>query len=141
MNDATRAEVREWLAISRRDLEAARALALHGKAFREIVLYHCQQCAEKAVKGFLTFYQIKFPKTHDVALLLRLAGDVEDSYLHWEDQAEALTDYATAYRYPGVELEPDQELVEEAMDDADAIYRHVMSHLGDEFGPGQVELS
>jgi HEPN domain-containing protein len=135
MNDATRAEVREWLAISLQDLEAARLLAKQGTTFAEIVLYHCQQCAEKAVKGFLIFHGQSFPRTHDVAVLVRLAGAIEAGFLSWEEIAEVLSDYATAYRYPGVDQTPDEEQVAEALEFAETIYRQAMTFLGDELGP------
>jgi HEPN domain-containing protein len=135
MNDATRGEVREWLAIGLQDLDAARLLAAQGVAFAEIVLYHCQQCAEKAVKGYLTFHGQPFPKPHDVAVLVRRAAAVESSFLSWETAAAVLSDYATAYRYPGVDQAPEQEQIVEALDFADAIYHQVMIFLNDVLDP------
>ncbi|MDR0598605.1 MAG: HEPN domain-containing protein, partial [Treponema sp.] len=48
-----------------------------------MICFHCQQAAEKYLKGFLVFKGIEFPKTHDLAALLKLAntGDVDFSIL------------------------------------------------------------
>jgi HEPN domain-containing protein len=37
-------------------------------------VFHSQQAAEKAIKGFLTFHQIRFGKTHDIEKLLNLVA-------------------------------------------------------------------
>jgi len=41
---------------------------------REIVGFHCQQAVEKYLKVLLTFYQIEFPKTHEIERLLALVS-------------------------------------------------------------------
>ena len=41
---------------------------------REIVGFHCQQTVEKYLKVLLTFYQVEFPKTHEIERLLALAS-------------------------------------------------------------------
>lgn len=43
----------EWLKFSRADLNAAEVLMQQHKKSIEIILYHCQQAAEKALKAFL----------------------------------------------------------------------------------------
>ena len=45
------------------------------------------------------------------------------------EAAERLTPYATAFRYPGVELEPDQIEFDLALEAADKIYAAVLSAL------------
>ena len=34
--------------------------------------FHCQQCAEKYLKAFLTEHQVKFPRQHPLIPLLEL---------------------------------------------------------------------
>jgi hypothetical protein len=43
---------------------------------REIVGFHCQQTVEEYLKVLLTFYQIEFPKTHEIWRLLALVSSV-----------------------------------------------------------------
>lgn len=135
MSDPLKAEVSEWLSISRRDLEAARLLAQRSEDFIEIALYHCQRSAEKAIKGFLAYYDRPFPKTHDVAELVRRARAVEPTWQSWEEAADILSDYATAYRYPGVDAAPTQEQTAEALDYAEAILQQSLRFLPAEVHP------
>jgi HEPN domain-containing protein len=45
--------VRNWLIKAQHDLAAARKLALSPDPYLDVAVYHCQQAAEKAIKGFL----------------------------------------------------------------------------------------
>jgi len=74
-------------------------------------LYHCQQAAEKALKGFLVFRGIQYPLTHNLGELLRLCATIEQSLEAEVLPALKLTEFATLFRYPG-ELE--QPTLEEA---------------------------
>jgi HEPN domain-containing protein len=40
-------------------------------------LFHCQQAAEKALKGFLAWHDQPFPKTHDLGKLGKQAVEVD----------------------------------------------------------------
>jgi len=65
----------QWVAKAQADYDAARALSEHGGGHWAIVAFHCQQAAEKFIKGLLTALQIEFGKTHDIAVLVdKLAG-------------------------------------------------------------------
>jgi HEPN domain-containing protein len=39
----------------------------------DLVCFHCQQGAEKYLKGFLAWHAVPFPRTHDLAALLAAA--------------------------------------------------------------------
>jgi len=51
-------EIRAWLIKAARDLEAARRLIETEEPLLDIVVYHCQQSIETAIKGFLTSERI-----------------------------------------------------------------------------------
>ena len=71
--------VREWVEKAEADLEAAEQLApnvVSGARLREIVGFHCQQAVEKFLKALLAYYQVEFPKTHDIERLLVLVSGV-----------------------------------------------------------------
>jgi HEPN domain-containing protein len=58
-----RAELtREWLRKAAGDLKAA---DLH-----DLAAFHCQQAFEKALKGYLTWHDRPFRKTHDLVELI-----------------------------------------------------------------------
>ncbi|PKO22286.1 MAG: hypothetical protein CVU38_10255 [Chloroflexi bacterium HGW-Chloroflexi-1] len=69
MNEAQRQLVQSWLTKAQRDLASARVLAAHDKPLLDTAVYHCQQAAEKAVKGFLVFHDCEFEKIHDIETL------------------------------------------------------------------------
>ena len=56
-------EAAKWLDQAAKDRNSAQAL-IEVEASRSV--FHSQQAAEKALKGFLTFRQIAFRKTHDL---------------------------------------------------------------------------
>lgn len=129
MTDDTQALVQSWLEKSRHDLRSAKLLASDADPILDTALFHCQQAAEKAVKGFLTFRDIRFDKTHDVGHLIKLAMSVEPAFREWDEAGACLTPYAVAYRYPQDIAEPDSGEFREAFDAAVSFYRFVLSIL------------
>lgn len=94
----------------------------------EIICYHCQQAAEKAVKALIAYFggQGGMPKLHDIQFLLmqiknivkRECGvELTDELL---DKAAELTKYGVAPRYPN-EIFIDEAMTRKAVSDAEAI--------------------
>ena len=115
MNDETREVAAAWLAKAKSDLLAVQTLAAPEIAQRDIAIFHCQQAAEKAIKGWLVFRELPFQKTHDLERLLKLAGDDTASLSHLNEHARVLTPYAVEFRYPGDIFEPDEEEMQTAL--------------------------
>ena len=111
--------VKNWLTIARRDLDSAERLAAGTDPYLDTAIYHCQQAAEKALKGWL----------------VALAAEVEPRFQSWSDIADALTPYATAYRYPGERLAPEFQEFNQAFQSASNLYTFVISLLPLEFQP------
>jgi HEPN domain-containing protein len=135
MDEAKQDQVRSWLPKTSHDLSAARLLARSEQAIWDVAIYHCQQAAEKALKGFLVYWDRPVEKTHILGLLLEKAAEIEPDIRTWEDAADRLTRYATAYRYPGTFLEPDVEELDEALDDAACIVNQILAWLPPEVHP------
>ncbi|MGO4880229.1 MAG: HEPN domain-containing protein [Bryobacteraceae bacterium] len=96
--------LREWIEKAEADLEAANQLAPHIAAsirLREIVGFHCQQAVEKFLKALLTYYQVEFPKTHDVERLLTLVRGVNGRAAEILEGASWLGPFGVEIRYPG----------------------------------------
>jgi HEPN domain-containing protein len=129
MDEAQQSLVREWLTKAQHDLAAARKLSGGPDPYLDVAIYHCQQAAEKAVKGFLVFHDQEFDKTHNVRLLVDLAILVEASFSSWLEVGARLTPYATRFRYPGEILEPEQEEFEQALESATRLYEFILSLL------------
>jgi len=97
-------EAAKWLEQAPKDLTAAKAL-VDIEASRSV--FHSQQAAEKAIKGFLTFRQIAFRKTHDLTDLGSQCAEADPTLEPFLREVEELTDYASAFRYPDAPYEPD----------------------------------
>ena len=116
-------EVENWIHKSEHDLASAKKLIWGEAPINDTAIYHTQQCAEKIIKAFLCYKQIEIPKTHDVELLIELATENDASFIELTYYAECLTPYATAFRYPGIDFEPEIQEVEEAIRMAEFILK------------------
>ena len=121
--------VQSWLVKTLHDLATARKAASTPDPYLDTAIYHCQQAGEKAVKGFLAFHDQPPIRTHDIELLLSAAQPFEAGFAAWIEAGERLTRYATQYRYPADMMEPDQAEFDQAMVDAEGLYRFVLSVL------------
>lgn len=127
--------VRGWLIKAQHDLAAASKLAADPDPYLDTAIYHCQQAAEKSVKGFLAFHDQRVVRTHDVRYLVTLAMPFDESLSACLASAERVTPYATAFRYPDEILEPDREEFEQALAAAEEICNSVLSALPERVHP------
>jgi HEPN domain-containing protein len=72
------------------DLQAARALANQTSPLLDVAIYHCQQAAEKAIKGFLIFHDQRLEKTHNILVLVEQASKIVPEWSTKLDAAERL---------------------------------------------------
>jgi len=129
MNDEIIKVTKQWLAKSRNDLKSASKLSAGTEPLLDTAIYHCQQAAEKSLKGYLVFYGIEFSKSHDLRLLITLAGNNNNEFLELMEAGEILTPYAVEYRYPDDIFEPELEEYEDAFKLSCRIYDFVLNHL------------
>ena len=137
MDESKMAATKAWLTKARNDLDTARLISASPEGHLDAAIYHCQQAAEKAVKGFLISRGAAFQKTHDVEQLVDVAMEQDESFSAWLNEAAMLTPLATAYRYPseGALFDPPPAEFAEALAAAAKIYAHVLSRLPDEVHP------
>jgi HEPN domain-containing protein len=64
----------------------------------EVIFFHLQQCSEKFIKSLLDFYQIKFPRTHDLQSLINLL-ETHNIELDGVEKLLPLSVYAVEGRY------------------------------------------
>jgi HEPN domain-containing protein len=128
---------RAWLRKAHSDLHTARQIGGLPDGHLDAGIYHCQQAAEKTLKGFLIFHGSPFEKVHDLGKIIEQAIRINPSFRQHEDAADALTPYSVAYRYPDEQgfLEPSREEFDEALQHAQAIYDFVLSLLPGETRP------
>lgn len=68
----------------------------------ESVGFHAQQCAEKAIKGYLTLHSIAFEYCHDLSYLIDLCVPLDADFEQFRTEVDQLTPYAVEFRYPDV---------------------------------------
>ena len=135
MNEAKRQWVQSWLIKAKHDLAAADKLVADSDPLLDTAIYHCQQAAEKSIKGFLAFHDQPLEKTHNIETLLKLAVPYEAKFSRWLSIANRMTEYTFAFRYPDVVMEPARAECEQAMENAANIYAFVLSVLPAETHP------
>lgn len=94
-----KSDAAEWIRFAEDDLAAATfLLGMHDRKL-EIICYHCQQCAEKAVKSLYAAEGLSIPRTHDFRVLATGLRDRYDLSLYATDFAE-LQPFSVTARYP-----------------------------------------
>ena len=128
---------REWLTKALHDLQTARTNTNAPDGPLDTAIYHCQQAAEKSLKGWLTARSDPFEKTHDIRRLITQAAGVLPDFNRFTHAAEVLTPYASAFRYPGLTEEPmpTREEFDEALLHTQSIYDFVLNLLPEEARP------
>jgi len=137
MNKPLAELTRVWLLKAHSDLHTAHQIGGLADGHLDAGIYHCQQAAEKALKGFLVFHEAAFEKIHDLGKIIEQAIKINPAFAQHEFAAESLTPYAAAYRYPDETafLEPSREEFNEALQHAKAIYDFVLNLLPKEARP------
>ena len=137
MDEAKLELVRDWLTRASHDLGAARALSALEQPLLDAAIYHCQQAAEKTVKGWLQLQDDPFSKTHDIEDLVNQAAKLNEDFRQFVNAAAVLTPYVSAFRYPGGldEPMPSREEFDEALQHAQTIYDFVLGLVPPEAKP------
>ena len=119
-----------WIYKAKNDLKSALKLLDGDDPIMDTAIYHTQQCAEKALKGYLSFKKQPLRKSHDIELLVEICSKIDAEFEKLYEYSENLTPYATAFRYPDIYLEPDYDEVYEAIGMAREILEFVEKRVG-----------
>ena len=98
--EVKRGLVQEWLAKANEDLAVARYLMGGSPPFLNTVGFHSQQAAEKYLKAYLVWRQIDFPKTHNIASLLKLISQANAGLSESLHRTIGLSKHGVDARYP-----------------------------------------
>jgi HEPN domain-containing protein len=129
------AEARAWLVKANSDLRSAELIAGSDSALAGNALYHCQQAAEKTLKGFLAWHACIFRKTHDIAELGHQVLDIRPQLEMLLRECALLTDYASKFRYPGESADPGPDEVPTAVTLARRLNEAILAELPRELWP------
>ncbi len=100
---------------AREDLHAAKCLVRDDDASLWTAGFHAQQAVEKAVKAALTQRGIRYPFTHDIAALLKLARQEGLTLPYGSEDMPYLTPFGTLFRYEDEDWGLPESLDEEHM--------------------------
>jgi HEPN domain-containing protein len=106
LDDQRKREAARWFKIAVDDRAVAQICLDNVPPSLGIAAYHCQQSAEKIVKGMLVVVGIHFPKTHDLRALADLAETHFPALRDLFTRSIPLTGWGFVYRYPGLEDDP-----------------------------------
>lgn len=129
------AEVRAWLRKAASDLAAGDHDLTAAPPLSDDALFHAQQAAEKALKGFLFYHDVPFRKTHDLGEVGDPVREIDGSLAPLLDRAERLTKYAWTFRYPGAPYDPTRDEAAAALALAREVYDAVLTRLPSETHP------
>ena len=128
-SNARRQEADEWLSKAAEDLASARVLIDAGHP--STALFHCQQCAEKSLKAFLTWHDQPFRKTHNLEEVGLACIAIDPTLAGIAREAGVLTAFAWRLRYPGSPYTPDAEETESMWNLARQILEAIVQRLSE----------
>ena len=121
MDDSLRAQVEEWVAYGRQDLDAARLIIQHGGPLGPAAA-HIQQGVEKHLKGLLAAHGAAPRKIHDLRALLKDVVRYSPEMARYRPLCIRASDYYMADRYPpGPPTEYDPTALEAELREAEAL--------------------
>lgn len=123
------AAVRGWQSKAANDLRGAHIDLDADPPLIEDALFHCQQAAEKTLKGFLTAHDTPFKKTHDLDELDRACLELDSTLHNTVQPAIPLTVFAWAFRYPGDTQVPSMTEAREVLIIAERLHAAILQRL------------
>ena len=88
-----------WIIKAQSDLKAAKVLIRQDEPTTDVAIFHTQQCAEKALKGFLAFKRAEIRKIHNLGELVGQCAVIDSNFGSLLPDANVLTPQATEFRY------------------------------------------
>lgn len=105
-----------WIAKAKSDLYLAEKGIKDDDLTLDTAIFHTQQCAEKALKGFLAYHKKPLAKTHDLVKLLEMCCLIASEFSELGMDAAVLSPFATEFRYPiDDEVTPERKVVLDAI--------------------------
>ncbi|MBQ7784062.1 MAG: HEPN domain-containing protein [Oscillospiraceae bacterium] len=105
----------DWIYHAALDRMAAERLSGEAKLYYTAA-FHCQQCIEKALKGYLLFKSRKLLDGHNLTWLCKQAAMMDSSFTQWIDESAVLNRYYIETRYPAdIPLEINRETMDSLM--------------------------
>ena len=91
----------QWLKRSKSNMARAKAGRVSPEILYEDLCFDSQQVVEKGLKALCAYYNIVFPRTHDIAYLIELLTKGDVTVPEGIQRSKLLTSYAVETCYPG----------------------------------------
>jgi HEPN domain-containing protein len=121
--------VKQWIEKADHDLGTAQVTYLYLPKFRDTIAFHCQQAAEKYLKGLLFFLDISFKRQHSLNYLLGLLSKNIEISNDLYDNSSELEDFAIEIRYPDTSVDLSDEEIQQAFKIAKLIRVFVLTQM------------
>jgi HEPN domain-containing protein len=92
---------REWVKKAEEDHQAAKQARRSSNPLHNVVCFHCQQCAEKYLKGLMEELGLPVPKTHFLDPLAKALAPHYPSVRSVRRGLLFLSLFSVDFRYPG----------------------------------------
>ncbi len=89
----------DWLYYANLDLLAAKNLLGDERCYNSAA-FHCQQCIEKGLKGYLLFKKNRLYDGHNLTWLCKQASQTDYHFEKWLEKSTLLNHYYIETRYP-----------------------------------------
>jgi len=129
------AETRAWFSKAGTDLRAGMFELGAVPPLTSDIVFHTQQAAEKAMKGFLTWHGRVYRKTHNLVEIGEACAAIDPTLEPLLRRAAELTEYAWRFRYPGNPEEPSEEEARGALTLAREVFDSLLHRLPQDVRP------
>ena len=120
----------DWLNAAYDDLRAARTLSADD-TLNNATAFHCQQCVEKALKGFILSRTGNGVDGHNLTWLCRRATDLDKCFSQWLDESAKLNKYYIETRYPtDVPTEIEDSYIPRVVRMTEEVFDYIVDRLG-----------
>jgi HEPN domain-containing protein len=100
--------LKNWLFRAKEDIAVIDSLFGTDPAlYASTICFHAQQAVEKFLKAFLIYYDVDFPRTHDVDYLLLECQKIDSKDFNID--LGSLSDFGVSIRYPDDFYIPDKD--------------------------------
>jgi len=120
---------RQWIVKARSDLLNADNNLAAKEVPYDTVCFHCQQAAEKLLKGYLVARGCEYPLTHNLFVVLEKILELDATADSLREPLALLNPYSVEVRYPGDAWMPSPEDATEARQAAQEVFDWTRSKL------------
>ena len=121
-----------WMRLARDDMATVSFLMTEHRKRVEVILYHCQQTAEKSLKAYLIDRNVWIGNTHDLILLLRECVKINPAFnlKRTINHCAFLNRIVPGVKYADLNTTFDTSHIPRAINSAKRVYDLASVHLG-----------